>query len=599
MSLLFLLLFLFFILGVSISPLLFGIAIASFSDERSRKWAERAVWLGLKSVYKPVLTFNAGDELTLKRRKYDEKHNAVFVSFGAILKSVNRYLFDPQDRIHAFYGIPFGFVDELFGAIVDPRDVVVSREFRHEQENGSYTHRVERDGQLLESVKACFEIPRGSLGTRLTDVWYMIGGSADAQILEYVRDIYQKSQEPRAQTTAFRQLLLPLGTFVAIVLLGMFVAGQTSAGGGGGGGGPPAGNSTTLNVGALLLLFSLSSLSDLERNWQRLPGVFLLVLALAGAVTSYLLGMSPWTSILGAPLLVILAVIALAGIVLFAAPPFRTGDATGGSSKPKRPPLALPDANWRDLAVQLVLAGTALGLTVMMVLALPFPVGPRLLRLPVGLWAMIVLAIGMAIPPVTAFWLGRSTGLIGIPLGKLYLTIGIALGWKRPVIYYDDGEYRIVEYGDCEWEVEPKWYRFAFSRVGIGLDNREDNWPQDTTLSIQKIEGMGQAGDVPEEDPLNWPAPTGHVATELIAVDDIHGFVPDDPDEHDVFVRSDRTTGWLLEAGQDRRLLSAALLSGKREFAGGRKPVGDKWILGMSLAMAVMGVVFDYLVFFK
>jgi len=509
MALVTVLLVLFLVLGILLGPLAMAVLSASLSEERGLRVARKSIALGLKSIWRPAITFNASDELTLKRRSYDEKHDTECISFGGLTSSVKRYLHDPQDRLHSFYGTPFGFVDELFGVVVDPRDVDVGRSIRKAQANSQYEHRVERGGHLHEAVKAVFERPRGNVGVRLPDVSTLVGGSFDSQVVDRIRDYYQTSQAPRSQTSALRQLLVPIGAFIVVVMMGLFAAGQ----GGGGGGSAPSGDNSTISIGAMLLLASASRIDiDWEEvNWQNV-GVGLGIVVLIGVVGGGLL-------------------------------------------------LAFP--------------------AVVSVMGIP---------LPLGLWAVIMLGVGMVIPAFIASFFGRSLGPVGMALGKLYLTIGL-LGFDRPVINYSNGEYDVVEYDRAQWPIEPKWYRFAMTRIGVSFANQEENWPDGTTISRGKVTGMAESGD-------KHGAPTGHVATDHIAVDDIKGFVPEDPAEDATFVRTDRTTGWLFEAGQDRRLMTAALQSAKQDFGGGQKPVGDKWILGATLVAMAMGAVFDWVVFF-
>lgn len=514
MALVLTLLLLFFFLGLALEPLLLAVAINSFSKEKGQSVARWAVRLGLKAIYRPAITFNAADELTLKKRSYDETHDAEYIKFGGILSGVKRYLHDPQSRIHSLYGVPMALVDEHFGVVVDPRDVAIGREMRLEQENGQYVHRVDSGEQLHEAVKAVFELPRGHIGVRLPDAIRLVGGSFDSQVVDQIRDYYQKSQEPRTSTAALRQLLVPIGAFVAVVLIGMFAAGQSA---GGGGGGPDiGGNSSTINIGASLVILLLST---------------------------------------------------------------------------KRP-------NWRDLLVYLLGLG-GFGL-IGVGLYFIFPVFYPLLGipLPLGIWAIVMFGLGLAILPFSAVWFCRG-GPAGMLIGRLFLIIGLRFGFEQPIIDYDDGEYSIEEYDAKDWEIEPSWYRFALTRVGFGFGNDESNWPDGTTLSHSKVEAMAATPGIEfDGGQENLPAPTDHVPTELIAVGDMYGFVPRKPNSDDVFIRTDRTTGWFLEAGQDRRLMTAALNAAKQAFGGGRKPVGDKWILGASLAAMAMGAVFDYLVFF-
>ena len=93
-------------------------------------------------------------------------------------------------------------------------------------------------------------------------------------------------------------------------------------------------------------------------------------------------------------------------------------------------------------------------------------------------------------------------------------------------------------------------------------------------------------------------APPGYAPTDVFALEDIHSYVPKRPDSGAFYLRTDLTTGWFDEAGQNRRLIKAALDNAKEKYGGGQKPVSDKWIMGATLAAMFMGAVFDWLVFF-
>lgn len=507
MSLALVMLALFFLLGISFGPLLVAVLTQAFSAERSHGIARWAIGLGLASVYKPALTFNNSSELTLKRRSFDEKHDAEYINFGGMFGGVKRYLLDRDDRYHSFYNVPFAFVDERFGVPVDPRDVDVGSSMRKDQKNSRYEHRVATDGGWSESVKAVFERPVGHIGVRLSEASTMYGGSIDAKVLERIREFYQSGQAPKNNTTALKQLLVPIGAFIAVVLMGFFIAGQGAASSAAPSGGST--NGTTINTGLLLFTASVS-------NWRA------------------------W--------------------------------------------------NWRDIMVGGVLASIAAVIVLGLVVIFSGPVSLIGMTLPLGAWAVVCLLLGLAAPPFVAQWFGRSLGPLGMALGKLYLIIGL-LSFRRPVIDYDDGEYRVVEYDAEEWPVEPHWYRFAFNRVGVSFNNEEENWPDGTTLSPVKVEEMAK-GDGPGK------SPSGYETTDLIKVGDIHGFVPEDVDDEATYVRTDRTTGWLGEAGKDRRLLQIALETAKQDFGGGEKPVDDKWIMAFTMASMAMGAVFNWLVFF-
>jgi len=497
-----------FLLGMLLGPLAVAFLISALSDSSGQDLGDWSIGLGLKSIWRPALTFNAASELTLKRRSYDEDHDEQKISFGGVFSSIDRSLFDPQDRLHDLFGTPFGFVDERFGVIFDPRDATIGRELSDAQDRGVYQSQVTRGQRLYESVLGVFTLRGNNDGVHLNNVWALIGGSFDSQLVKKIHEYYQKAQAPKTETTALRQLLVPAGTFIGVVLLGMFAAGQA---GGGGGGAAPA-NSTTIEFGAGLLAMGGAQLNRRDKA--------------------------------------VLGIVSLLGL----------GSVAGAY-------LAFP------------LSATVIGIT-----------------LPLGIWAAIMLLIGIATVPFITALFGRSLGPFGMLLGKLYITIGL-LGYDKPVItLVKEGLYEVREYENHDWEHEPKWYRFALTRIGVGHSNEIDVWGEDITESPSRVRTMGE--DSVQMDGGTPNAPNGYSPTELIKHGTIRGFVPDDVDDDATYVRTDLTTGWFLEAGQNRRLMKTALESAKEEYGGGQKPVSDKWILGSTLVAMFMGAVFNWLVFF-
>lgn len=557
---------LFFVLGVALGPLLVAALTVALDDRRGHRVADMAVGLGLKSVWKPVLSFTAQDELTLKKRSFSEKHDREYLTFGGFFSGIKRHLWDLRDRLHPFYGTPFGFVDERFGVIVDPRDALLGEELRRAHDNGTYEHRTTEDGSLHESVLAAFEVPSGYNGVQLSHASVLFGGSLDSQIIDRVRDLYETSQAPKGETSALRQLLVPVGAFFGVVLLLMFAAGQTGGGGGGGGGGPaPAPNNTTVEVGATLalLLLSTSGLPDwLKEYYETAKKHYETVKEQVG----------PY----GARLRTATANAADATTTA-------TVDALDAMGNPHQ-------GNWRDRIVIGSLLVVAALIAAGLYLVFPVPVSVLAITLPLGVWAVIALVVGMIMPAFIASFFGRSLGPLGIGLGKLYITIGL-LGYDQPVISYDEGRYKLVEYDNHDWEVEPQWYRFALTRIGIGFANGVSAWPDGTTMDNEQVESLQGTHGADH-------APDDYAPTDEIQVGDIHGHLPKDPGEDAVYVRTRRTTGWFLEAGQGHEMVGEALQNAKQELGGGEKPVGDKYVLAATLTSMLVATILSWAVFF-
>jgi len=246
-----------FVLGLGLHFVGSIFVLSALGDEAGglARWYAK---LGLVSVFKPVVTVNASNELTLKRRQYDENLDVEKVTFGGLTSSVTRYLRDPQDRLHRFLGVRFGFVEERTGLVFDPRDADAAGESKRLEEDGSLTFEGATSGnRIQEYVRGVLELPSGARGVNLQDVFYLTGGSARSQMVDWLIELYSRSQEPRESQLSFWQKMTPIAALVVMLLLGAFISGNMAGGGGGGGGG-----GVTLPVGGALLAAATTRVPD-------------------------------------------------------------------------------------------------------------------------------------------------------------------------------------------------------------------------------------------------------------------------------------------------------------------------------------------------
>lgn len=250
-----------FVLGLGLHFVASIFILAALGDDAT-SLAHSYAKLGLVSVFKPVVTVNASNELTLKRRKYDEHLDVEKVNFGGLTSKVTRYLRDPQDRLHRFLGVRFGFVEERTGLVFDPRDADAGGEAKRLEADGSLEYAGNpQNNRIPQYIRGLLELPAGVRGVNLQDVYYIVGGSADAQAVDWLVEIYSRSQEPREQRLSFWQKLTPVAALVGMLLIGAFIGGNTGGGGGGGGGG------VTMPVGGLLLGVASTRIPDSLRGF--------------------------------------------------------------------------------------------------------------------------------------------------------------------------------------------------------------------------------------------------------------------------------------------------------------------------------------------
>jgi hypothetical protein len=210
-------------------PIFVTMALGEHGKQLGKKW----FGLGLTSVYKPALTVNDVGEVLLKKRSYNDDLSREEVAIGGL----TRELENPQDRIYHLLGTPFCFVDEVTGAVFDPRDADAGREAWKHFDDSSFVFREQSNRGYFERVRAFFELPEGDRAVTLSAVRHLVGGGSDAAAAERVIEHYRKSQSPRSNATAMKQLLVPLAGFVIVFLAGYFAWQQQRPPGGGGGGG--------------------------------------------------------------------------------------------------------------------------------------------------------------------------------------------------------------------------------------------------------------------------------------------------------------------------------------------------------------------------
>lgn len=496
--------------------------------------------IGLTSVWRPALSVNDVGELILKKRSYNDERNIEQISVGGI----DRDLQDPQNRIHYCYGTPLALVDEIFGLVFDQRDADIGRVAKRLFEHDDMYYEEERDRRLIERVRAFFEIPQGHRGVRLEAARSLVGGGGVANLADRLIEHYRTSQEPRETTTPLRQMLIPVGTFTLIVLLGWFISSQ----GGGGGGGLPVRN---INIGLVWLLIGLSGVG-LRRRLIKIDRKLRKTLSKLSLPERSSGGGSSGDD---------------------------DGDSGGGRGLP----------SIRLLFVVFLVSMLTLGLAYLPTMFFPFGVVWKL-------WASLL--IGLLLLPATAYFLGRSLGALGVALGKLYIIIGL-LPFDRPVLFLDENEEQKIieatERDDIDIH-DLTWYRFAKSWLGFDYENSNDVWPgENTAMDSSEIEAVMVADGGANNDSI----PPGYAPTKQISYAGHDGIVPKNIEEDTVYVQTHHTLSWYREVGRARDLLFNAYSYAKEKYGHGTKPISETKIMIITAFMALLAGLFDWLWFFS
>lgn len=474
--------------------------------KHGRPLGDLATTIGLTSIYRPAFTVNDVGDLLIKKRSYNDELNVEEVGVGGI----TRELSDPQKRIHKWSGIPVGLVDELTGAVFDPRDADIGQRARDHFDNASLVHAHTSPNEgYVERMRAFFELSKGTRGVGLSSIRYLVGGGSDANAAERVIEHYRKSQSPRSKSTMLRQLMIPVGMFLLVVLVGWFAYNQT-------GGTSPAGGGSSETVGYLLLLASTPAFAErLQEKIQATPNR---VLAVGGV-----------------------SVVAVVGI-------------------------------------QFVL------LSMM----------PLLLLVAVN----IAFLAGFLSIPGVAFVLGRNLGPVGVLLGKLYLVLGF-LPYEEPVVMLtEDEEYQVREGSEVDFEVEPVWYRFAKTWLGFTYHNSLDMWPDGTVESAKNVKEYGRSVRADGGEDADRGLPYDYTTAESIQYAGHKGFVPTDPDEGDVFVRSHHSLAWYKDVCRGE-IIRRAHQYAKEKYGDGEDGMDSKTVLFLTVVMMTFGLALDYLAFFS
>jgi len=537
-------------LGLSfVAPLFVMVAVDAGT---ARTIGRKYLTIFLVSVAKPVLTINPSNELTLKRRSYDETLDCEKIAFGGLMSSITRRLRDPGDRLHRFYGgVRFAFVDELSGVVFDARDADVGRSAWEHREAGTLSTVKSSTGEHHSIyIRSVFELPEGVRGVSLQRVWHLLGGSANSQYIDWLIEMYEESQDPRSEQLTTMQMLAPVAALGTILVIGALIA---DMGGGGGGGGSSGGGGTIIG---LLLLWAIPNTETL-RDWVRERWQYL---AAVGSALAAIVGTYIGAGVSAAGVVVaMLAVATLVGAIIHTWKPVYRAYLTA-------------------FGLVVMVGGFVLGLL-------------SVFSITGTLTLLVVLTLGFLFLPALAWFGGRSLGGLGVLLGKLYAILGF-FGFSEPVIYLTErNRYEVVDAAAVDIDPEPDWYRFAKTWVGVSYENAPGVWPgRESAIGPDTLEKFLQDGDTAPDE-----LPHGTTLANM-SCGGHQGFAPKRTAPDSVYVKSGHALSWFREVGRGR-LLVRALKQAKEDHFGGSND-NETFVRNAVLGMALVGLVVDWVMFF-
>lgn len=484
------------------------------------------------TLYRPTITFGDSTDLLLRRRSWNDELGREVLPGG----DDEIVIENPGNAIHAWHGQPLTLVDELFGIAFDPRHAAVGEQLRERILEGTLNVGSIREwmgGREHVAVPAYAEIPRDAYRVALEGARSLLWGYEEGDHPDYAEEIFKKSQAGRVDASRARQMMLPFAAL--LITYGLMWVGAEWGPTGGGGGGPniiPIGGS----VGFLLLsLRRPRPLAWLRRRFSRSE--------------------SPDVDDV----------------------PDDDGEGDDGGAPPGGGLLT-------RLLVAIALLGFGAGFAGIVFLLYQF------FGLLVTALLTVAFLIGALLFPFGGFLLWwRFPASIAEIIASYYLRFSL-LPFREPVFEFAIGGYDVIEGTDVDGDAK---YRLATRWVGFSLsDELEELFAglYETTAQVEARAPEAVAdGGVTD-------VPTGYVASPGLEVEGVQGYVPKNPDEDVLHVRTDAAMSPYQYAARGSRTYKAIEVA-KEKFGAGWQALTDRWVWGLVITFGVLGLLFGYLSF--
>lgn len=439
---------------------------------------------------------------------------------------------------HRLKSYPLAFADDAHGLLFDIRAAAVGQRIEEARNRGD----MEISNSNQRFVRAFLEFPtRKRELVNLAYIRRAVTGGADSSLADRVDDYYKKSQAKRGSAVGTLKMLFPLVGLGAGFGLMWIASTQVSRDPGGGG--------TTISVGLLGLMLSFASLRDGLKMGR-----------------DYLQRFRDWA-----------------------------GPAARRSGEQVQ--------NGVVQAVQYVDShprvyyGLLAAIAAVALLIVSYVVVAVLGTIPAALVGIGIVVGALSVPAV-AWALGPMLGGLGIMLATGILSLGF-WAYDRPVFdQADESRYELVEASHLGVDVAQNttWFRLCWSWVGFTFD--AEACLDSASMEPKTVEAMADPLTADGGDDAGIPP--GYAASNELprANGQWQGYVPANPDQSGtLYAMFTRAAGVMRDVATGR-ISDRAYRVAKKKYGAGGVSDNDTLILLSTVALAVLGAAFGYLVFF-
>jgi len=272
-----------------------GMPVIPAISGRFKRFANVHLWFALWSLQRAAIVVTEHGELLFKSMQFNDL-GVERISFGGDTKDFE----DPATALHHWMGFPFALADEVHGVLFDPRLAAIGGEKADYDKKGIGPVRASETDYnaygIDQWIPGVFELSGDYSLVNLSNIRNIIDGGERAEYPTRVEELYKLVRLPHTSRTGALRILIPVAAFIGTIVA--FWQISKSSGGGGGA-------DTVISGGGLALLFTAMTSEDIKQRLREF----------VDATDWWTVG--AWVALVGPVVLVELAVLLLAGPVMF------------------------------------------------------------------------------------------------------------------------------------------------------------------------------------------------------------------------------------------------------------------------------------------
>lgn len=286
----------FAILGLFLHPLSlfsFGLGLIAFVGlpivSKLTGWKQPAhflFWLAKKPLNRMAIVVSEHNDILFKQMSFNARGVEQIT-----LDGVKKDFEDPDSALHYWLGVPFALADETAGVLFDPRHAALGkRKHSHEQREQYSFPATEKEWEsygVSKWIRGVYEFPTNYELVNLSMVRSLVDGGERSEYPHRTEELYKHSRDPFGEGAGIAKFFYPILAFAVIFGGIWFMASQF---------GTPQGSGSTVS-------FSLLALVAVPTRAKKGLGAL--------AVIAVLLGYAFFVYLIGGPLVLIAASIAL------------------------------------------------------------------------------------------------------------------------------------------------------------------------------------------------------------------------------------------------------------------------------------------------